>query len=91
MKVSGKSVDHATAVINKGSRELQQAVDSGQVSVSRAAAIAKAKPKREQLTKANETPKRKQHTPIEQLKYWWGKADPAAQTRFRLWIDKQLT
>ena len=87
MKVSGKSVDHATTVLTKGSRELQQAVDSGQVAVSRAAAIAKAKPKREQLTKANKTPKRKQHTPFEKLKYWWGKSDPAAQTRFRHWID----
>ncbi len=91
LKVSGKSVDHATTVLTKGSRELQQAVDSGQVSVSRAAVIAKGSPKREQLTKANETPKRKQHTPFEQLKYWWGKSDPAAQTRFRLWIDDQVT
>ena len=88
--MSGKSVDHATTVLTKGSRELKQAVDAGQVAVSRAAAIAKATPKREQLTKANEMPKRKQHTAFEQLQYWWGKADPAAQTQFRLWIDKQL-
>ena len=91
MKVSGKSVDNARVVLVKGSRELQRAVDAGQVAVSRAAVIAKATPKREQLTKANETPKRKQQTPFGQLKYWWGRSDPAAQTRFRLWIDDQVT
>jgi ParB-like chromosome segregation protein Spo0J len=91
LKVSGKSVDHATTVLTRGSRKLQLAVDAGQVAVSRAAVIAKAAPKHEQLTKASETTKRRRRTPLVQLKHWWGKSDPAAQTQFRLWIDKQLT
>ncbi|OHB79742.1 MAG: hypothetical protein A2W31_04430 [Planctomycetes bacterium RBG_16_64_10] len=41
LKVSGKSVDHATAVIKSGSPELVAAVDNGKVSVSKAAAITK--------------------------------------------------
>lgn len=42
--VSGKSVDFATTVIERGSEELQRAVDAGEVSVSKAA---------KSITKAN--------------------------------------
>ena len=91
MKVSGKSVDHATTVLTKGSRELQQAVDSGQVSVSRAAVIAKGSPKREQHKKTSEKWKRETKTPFQQLQYWWGKGDMAARKQFRQWIDDQVT
>jgi len=90
LNVSGKSVDHATAVLTKGSRELQQAVDSGQVAVSRAAAIAKTSPTHEQLAIAKKKPRREPYTLIERLKRMWDKTDPATKKQFRLWIDKQL-
>jgi hypothetical protein len=47
--VSGKSIDFATTVLEKGSKQLQRAVDAGRVPVSKAAAIAKAVPKNEQM------------------------------------------
>lgn len=30
-------------------------------------------------------------TPFEQLSYWWERADAAARTRFRLWIDGECS
>jgi ParB-like chromosome segregation protein Spo0J len=90
LKVSGKSVDHATTVLTKGSRDLQQAVDAGQVSVSRAAAIAKATPKSQQK-KSSEKWKRETKTAFQQLQYWWGKGDTAVRKQFRHWIDDQAT
>lgn len=38
--VSGKSIDHATKVLNKGTPALQQAVESDKISVSKAAKVA---------------------------------------------------
>jgi len=54
--VSPDSVQRARKVIEKGSKELQQAVESGEVSLKRAAA-ATDKPKREQLAAAKKKKK----------------------------------
>lgn len=91
LKVSGKSVDHATTVLAKGSPELQAAVDAGKVAVSKAAKIAKAVEPAKQMAAVAEAPARTEKTPFDQLVFWWGKADSAAQTRFRLWIDGNCT
>mgnify|MGYP001347518671 CR=1 FL=1 len=88
--VSGKSVDHAATVLAEGSLELIAAVDAGEVAVSKAAQIAKKVPKPKQLAAAKEKPNKadaKETTPFHHLCHWWGKADAAAQARFRLWID----
>ncbi len=89
--VSGKSIDHAAAVLDKGSPELVAAVDAGKVAVSKAAKIAKTVEPAKQMEAVKEAPARTEKTPFEQLAYWWGKADSAAQTRFRLWIDGDCT
>lgn len=47
--VSPRSIDFATTVLDKGSKQLQKAVDEGRVSVSKAAAIAKSVPKGDQM------------------------------------------
>lgn len=47
--ISGKAVDRATKVIKHGSKELQEAVEKGTVSVSAAAAVATQLPKKDQL------------------------------------------
>lgn len=88
LNVSGRTVDHARTVLRDGSQDLIAAVERGDVSVSKAATVAKTTPKREQLqaaTAPREKPKKK--TPLQQLKHWWGLSDAAAQHRFRLWID----
>lgn len=54
--VSGFSVGCAKTVIEKGSKELQNAVETGKVSVSKAASIAKQLPKKEQLEAALSKP-----------------------------------
>lgn len=54
MDVSPMSVKRGKAVLEHGSDELVNAVESGEVSVSRAAEIAKTTPKAEQLPKAKE-------------------------------------
>ncbi len=62
--VSGKSVDHAAAVIEHGTPELIQAVDSGRMSVSKAAKIAKptsdtSRPKGQSKQATNSVPRGK--------------------------------
>jgi ParB-like chromosome segregation protein Spo0J len=57
VKVSGKTIDNATTVLKKGSEELIKAVDSGEVSVSKAAKVAKTTPKQEQAQRATEKQK----------------------------------
>lgn len=87
LNVSPRAVYYAETVETYGSKELNDAVDRGEVAVSRAAAVAKNTPKREQLEAAKEKPKTKKKTPYQQLQYWWERADSAAKTRFRLFID----
>lgn len=91
VSVSGKSIDHATTVLEKGSPELIAAVDSGEVAVSKAAKVAKAKPKKQQLAEATKKTEPSEKTPFDHLCHWWAKADSAGQTRFRLWIDGDCT
>lgn len=91
VNVSGKSIDHASTVLDKGSPELVAAVDAGTVAVSKAAKIAKTVEPAKQMEAVTEAPVRSEKTPFEQLVHWWGKADSAAQTRFRLWIDGECT
>lgn len=91
VNVSGKSIDHASTVLDRGSPELVAAVDAGTVAVSKAAKIAKTVEPSKQMEAATEAPVRSEKTPFEQLVHWWGKADSAAQTRFRLWIDGDCT
>lgn len=89
--VSGKTIDHATTVLESGSHELIAAVELGEVSVSRAASVAKSKPKKEQLKEATKKKPREQKTPFDHMCAWWKKADPAARSRFRLWIDGECS
>lgn len=56
LSVSGKTVDHATTVLREGSKDLIAAVESGEVSVSRAAKIAKTESKPCQLAAAKAEP-----------------------------------
>lgn len=92
VNVSGKSVDFASAVLEHGSQQLIEAVESGEVSVSRAAKIAKSTPKPQQLSAVKEKkPEKQSKTPFDHLCVWWKKADPAARTRFRLWIDGECS
>lgn len=88
LNVSGRSVNHATTVLEQGSKELVEAVERGEVAVSRAATVAKSLPKSEQLTVATEKPPRKKKTAFEMLKQWWEKADSTSRTRFRKWIEE---
>jgi hypothetical protein len=90
LNVSGKTVDHATTVLQHGSQELIQAVQNGEVSVSRAASVAKATPKKDQAAAAIGKTQRASKTPFEQLQHWWSKADTAAKNKFRSWIDKDI-
>lgn len=55
--VSRRSVQHARKVLEEGSKALQHAVESGDLSVSRAAAVV-ALPKSEQLAAATQKPER---------------------------------
>lgn len=91
LNVSERSIHNAATVIKHGSKELQQAVDTGKVSVSRAAKIAKEVPKAKQASEAAKKPERKEKTPYQQLEYWWEKADSAARARFRLYIDGEFS
>ncbi len=65
VKVSGRSVQNAETVLKKGSPELVEMVDSGEVAVSRAATIARKTPENEQAEKAKMKParKKKESTP----------------------------
>lgn len=90
LNVSGKSVDHASAVLVHGSKELIEAVERGEVAVSRAATVAKSTPKREQLAAATEKPAAKEKTPFDHLVYWWSKANEIQQCLFRNHIDGKL-
>ena len=56
--VSGKSVDHATRVIEKGIPELAKAVDEGKIKISRAAEIAKKEPEVQRKHVSEPVPKR---------------------------------
>ena len=86
LNVSGKSVDHATTVLEQGSNELVQAVERGEVAVSKAAKIAKTTDKKQQLAAATEKPKHEPQTAFEHLKHWWGKANEMQRTLFRDYI-----
>lgn len=57
LNVSERSVKNAKTVLRDGSEELQQAVERGEVAVTKAATIAKTIPKEQQLAKAKEKPK----------------------------------
>lgn len=59
LNVSGKTVDHARTVIEQGSKELIAKVESGEVSVSKAAKVAKAHDKRSQVAALSDPPKAK--------------------------------
>lgn len=91
VNVSGKSVDHATTVLKQGSPELVEAVDRGEIAVSRAAAVAKSTPAAKQMEAAKSKPAKSEKTAFDHLCEWWQKADSAAQTRFRLWIDGECS
>ena len=67
--VSGKSVDHASKVLKQGSAELQQAVDKGEIKVSRAAGIAELPPeKQHSQIKAGSKPWRRHKPALDHLK-----------------------
>ena len=66
LNVSGKSVDAATKVLKSGNEELIAKVESGEVSVSKAAAIVTgkvAKPKKAKPDDANDEPSDEQQLP----------------------------
>ncbi len=90
LNVSGKSVDHASAVIEHGSPELVAAVERGEVAVSRAAKVAKGTPKNQQLAAAKEKTQATETTPFDHLKHWWELANETQRCVFRNWIDGKL-
>jgi hypothetical protein len=49
LHISGRSVDDASTVLKKGSKELIAAVEQGKVAVSRAATVARTVPRQEQM------------------------------------------
>lgn len=59
LQVSPQSVKNAKTVLREGSEELQQAVESGEVKVSRAAKLAKSTPKAKQAEEASKKPEKK--------------------------------
>ena len=54
LQVSPRTVQHARTVLDHGSQELIEAVEQGEVAVSKAAKIAKGTPKQDQASKAKE-------------------------------------
>lgn len=88
LNVSGRSVDHAAAVLELGSKELVQAVERGEVAVSRAASVAKTIDKPKQLATATAKAAVKEKTPFDHLKHWWGKASDTQRCLFRDWLEK---
>lgn len=91
VNVSGKTIDFSATVLDKGSPELIAAVDSGEVSVSRAAKIAETVKPARQLEVAKQPVPRSEKTPFDHMCEWWDKSDSAARTRFRLWIDGECS
>lgn len=75
LKVSKRSVASASKVINEGSKPLLRAVESGEVSVSRAASVVDL-PKSEQLAAAKAKPEKKAEPDIER---WEPEGDEEAQ------------
>lgn len=88
MQVGRSSVDAAKVVVKRGSRALQQAVDEGRIAVSRAAAVARDVPKREQLSAATRPGERSGRSALDQLTTWWDRATPAEQQKFIRSIDR---
>lgn len=88
LNVSGKSVDHAATVLEAGSKQLVQAVELGEVAVSKAASVAKTIDKPKQLAAATEKTPVKEKTPLDHLKHWWGKANDTQRCLFRDWLEK---
>lgn len=92
--ISGKLVDDATAVLKFGSPELNAAVESGQVSVSKAAKVAKASPKEIQMDEVTQKPPRKKKKQSEQkggvldkLKALWKEATQVERSEFIEWTE----
>lgn len=83
--ISRRSVQHARKVIEEGSKALQHAVESGEVSVSRAAAVVDL-PKSEQLAAATAKPA-KEPDPPEVSENWQPDADEEAHLAA---LDKEL-
>jgi ParB-like chromosome segregation protein Spo0J len=89
VSVSGKLVDAAEKVCEKGSKALQDAVMAGEVSVSKAARVAAKTPKSEQLEAAKAKPKPKaKPTDLEKLCELWLKSNKDTRAAFRKWMDE---
>jgi ParB-like chromosome segregation protein Spo0J len=87
LNVSGRTVDHAATVLEKGSKELIAAVEKGEVAVSRAASVAKSTPKREQVAAVEAAAVPAKRSTLDQLKHWWRLADDEDRDAFKLWIE----
>lgn len=90
--VSGKTVDAASAVREHGSDELIAAVESGKVSVSKAAKVAKASPKEIQMEEVQANTKRKPKPKpsggvLDKLKKLWKDATAVERAEFIEWTD----
>lgn len=68
LNVSRGTVDNARVVKEQGSKELNDAVKSGQVSVSKAAKVAKAHDKKSQMAALNDKPAKPERTVITRLR-----------------------
>lgn len=87
LKVSGRSVDHAAVVMAKGSPELVEAVQSGKVSVSRAAKeVSKPTTVDKQRALYDRTPKKL--SVVEQLVKLWDKATKSERQSFLRYIGR---
>lgn len=89
LNVSGRSVDHASAVLKQGSPELIAAVESGKVAVSKAAKIAKTtdKPKQLEAATTRAAKKRTEKTAFDRLCELWKKASDVQKSLFRDYIE----
>ena len=81
MNVSGRLVDRAAVVLEKGSKDLIAKVEAGEVSVSRAASVAKSEPKGEQVTALKSTKKTNKASVLDRLKKDWAKATQKREGR----------
>jgi len=90
LKVSPRSVDHGSTVLKHGSPELVEAVEQGDVAVSKAAEVAKSTPKEEQLEVAKQaapkSPSKNPHKQGRDIRKLWEELDSQRRGRFLEWI-----
>jgi ParB-like chromosome segregation protein Spo0J len=85
-KVSPRLVAYADIVQSKGSKELQIAVETGEVAVTKAARIARNTSKSEQMKVAQTKPTKSKSSSLEKVQKAFTKLSKEDQDKFRRWL-----